>query len=163
MNAFKFQVERIDHCSSKPFEKLIAAFEEKCPLGELARLNQLATSRASKSDIEQTVGSMAGDLGFMHMAKIDQGSLVSLLGKPRKMTAYTLGNPVIASQMYEICPEVGLYAPLRVLIYEDHNGVAHITYDKPSSLLQQFQHDRIGGVARALDDKMESLAKFVVA
>lgn len=162
MNTYRFQVERIDHSSSKPFEKLVAAFEEKCPLGEVAALTQLAIKQSSKSEIEKAVEGMTGELGFMHLVKIDQGPLVSLLGKRKRMTLYYLGNPVIANQMFEVHPEIGLYAPLRALIYEDYSGVAHFTYDRPASILQQFQNERTMAVGRLLDDKMAKLAESVV-
>jgi len=162
MDTYKFQVERVDHSSAKPFEKLVTAFEEKCPLGEVAALTQLAVRQASKPEIEKAVEGMTGELGFMALVKIDQGPLVSLLGKPKRMTLYYLGNPVIANQMFEIHPEIGLYAPLRALIYEDYSGVAHFTYDRPTSMLQQFQHERTAAVGRLLDDKMAKLAESVV-
>ena len=36
-----------------------------------------------------------------------------------------------------------LYAPLRVLIYENEEGKTCVEYDRPSSLFGQFGNDRI--------------------
>jgi uncharacterized protein (DUF302 family) len=74
------------------------------------------------------------------------------------MSLYLIGNPVLANRMYEQDPAVGLYAPLRASIYEDKEGKCHITYELPSSLLEQFRNEEIRVVARLLDGKMESLA-----
>ena len=51
----------------------------------------------------------------------------------------------------------GLYAPLRVLVYEDDRGRTCLEYDKPSSLFGQFNDDRIASVASVLDRKLEDL------
>jgi uncharacterized protein (DUF302 family) len=53
----------------------------------------------------------------------------------------------------------GLYAPLRVLIYEDDQGKTCLEYDKPSSLLGQFGDDKIAAVANMLDNKLEDLVR----
>lgn len=53
----------------------------------------------------------------------------------------------------------GLYAPLRVLIYEDDQGKTHLEYDKPSSLFGQFGDDKIVSVASTLDHKLKDLVR----
>ena len=60
--------------------------------------------------------------------------------------------------MYDQRPAVGLYAPLRALIYEDEQGICFLTYERPSTLLEQFNNDEIRAVARMLDQRMEQLA-----
>ena len=52
-----------------------------------------------------------------------------------------------------------LYAPLRVLIYEDEHGKTCVEYDKPSSLFGQFNDDRVNATAAMLDEKMAALAE----
>jgi uncharacterized protein (DUF302 family) len=49
----------------------------------------------------------------------------------------------------------GLYAPLRVLLYEDDEGKSCVEYDKPSSLLGQFGNAEVTKVAAMLDRKLE--------
>ncbi len=162
MNMYRFEVERFDYPSSKrTFEQVIAAFEQKVPAADLAQFAQLVASKAPATEIETAVEAMVGDLGFLHLAKLDQGPLVSLLGKRKRMTVYLLGNPVLANTMFEHRPEIGLYAPLRASIYEDDRGVTHFTYDRPSTLLQQFQNNDVTSVAQLLDDRMSKLAEYV--
>jgi uncharacterized protein (DUF302 family) len=102
-----------------------------------------------------------GGLEFIILGKTDQGPLASLLGKPKKMTSYLIGNPVLANRMYEQHPAVGLYAPLRASIYQDDQGISHFTYDRPSTLLAQFENTQIQVVGKMLDEKMASLADFL--
>ena len=161
MNTTRFEVERFDYPSSKTFEQVIAALEQQVPRADLPKLSQLVVLQAPAGEIEKTVQAMVGDLGFMHFAKLDQGPLVSLLGKQKRLTVYLLGNPVLANRMFEHRPDVGLYAPLRASVYEDDRGVAHLTYDRPSTLLQQFNQEDVTAVARMLDDRMAKLAERV--
>jgi uncharacterized protein (DUF302 family) len=63
--------------------------------------------------------------------------------------------------MFEHHPEIGLYAPLRASIYVDARGATHFTYDRPSTLLQQFAHEDVKAVAQMLDERMSKLAEHV--
>ena len=136
----------------------MAAFEKSIPAADLSVFAKLVSAGAGAGEIEQSVREMVGDLGFITLAKINQGPLVSRLGKSKKITTYLIGNPVLANRMYEEDPSTGLYAPLRVALYEDYAGVTHVTYDQPSSLLCQFANANIRDVAQILDQKMSGLA-----
>ena len=50
-----------------------------------------------------------------------------------------------------------LYAPLRVLLYENEQGKTYVEYDKPSSLFGQFGNAKVTEVATMLDQKLEQL------
>jgi uncharacterized protein (DUF302 family) len=151
-------VERIDVGLDGSFSETTALFEQKVPRADLSRFAQLVTSEATPQQVEDTVRNMAGDLEFMVLARIDAGPLVSRLGRPKKMTVFLIGNPAIANRMYEEDPATGLYAPLRVELYEDYGGRVHFTYDLPSSLLRQFHNVKIDQVAELLDAKLLALA-----
>lgn len=83
--------------------------------------------------------------------KRDHGVLVGLYGKARDAVQYEIGNPLTASTMTRYRLAAGLYAPLRVIIYEKDDGGSCIEYDLPSSLFGQFGDDRVVEVARGLD------------
>jgi hypothetical protein len=50
----------------------------------------------------------------------------------------------------------GLYAPLSLLVAADEGGTT-LEYDRPSTLLGQFEDPGIDEVARELDEKMAAL------
>src|SRR5262249_32366286 len=75
--------------------------------------------------------------------------------RPRKAIQYLVGNPLIALQMTRRNLGAGLYAPLRVLIYEE-DGKTFVEYDKASSLFGQFKDPHIDAVASTLDQKLEA-------
>ena len=100
---------------------------------------------------------MAGPSGFMLFGTNDHGTLLHLAGQKRKAVQYVVGNPLFALQMTQHDIRASLYAPLRVLIYEDGQGKTCVEYDRPSSLFGQFGNDRIAPTAAMLDKKLEAL------
>jgi uncharacterized protein (DUF302 family) len=75
---------------------------------------------------------------------------------------YLIGNPLIANRMFEHDPAAAQYVPLRVSLYEDYEGKAHFTYERPSRALEQFADEEIRAVAQTLDDKLSRLAAQLV-
>jgi uncharacterized protein (DUF302 family) len=156
-----FHVERVDVETRHGFAHVVAALERRVPVGDAVTLGELARSRVSAAQIETAVQAMVGDLGLMILAKLEQGALVSLLGKPKKLSTYLIGNPVLANRMFERNPAVGGYAPLRATVYEDYAGNTHFTYERPSTSLSQFDDAEIRAVARVLDEKMARLTAYL--
>ena len=93
----------------------------------------------------------------MLFATHNHGALLRLAGQRQKAIQYVVGNPLIALQMTQHDIRAGLYVPLRVLLYENDEGQTCVEYDRPSSLLGQFQNGRIASVAGMLDRKLEAL------
>ena len=100
---------------------------------------------------------MAGPSGFMLFRTSDHGALLRLAGQTRKAVQYLLGNPLFAVRMTQHDIRAGLYAPLRVLVYEDEGGKTCVEYDRPSSLFGQFGNASVTEVAAMLDRKLEQL------
>ena len=93
----------------------------------------------------------------MLFATHNHGALLRLAGQQRKAIQYVVGNPLFALQMTQHDIRASLYAPLRVLIYENDEGKTCVEYDRPSSLFGQFANDRIAPTAAMLDRKLEAL------
>jgi uncharacterized protein (DUF302 family) len=92
---------------------------------------------------------------------VDHSFLLSLRGKTSRATQYTIGNPLLATKMTHYLPEAGLYAPLKVVIYEDEEGRAFVAYDGFVSLLAQYQRVEMTQVARVVEQKLEALIAAV--
>lgn len=162
MKKFRFDGERVEVTSTKTFSETIAAFEHRIPMADSSAFARLVAADANTREIEDVVDGMVGDLGFLILAKLDQGPLVSLMGKKKKMTVYLIGNPVLANRMFERNPAIGVYAPLRVSVYEGPDGKTRVTYDRPSTLLEQFGDEDVKSVARMLDENMSRLTKDLI-
>jgi uncharacterized protein (DUF302 family) len=100
---------------------------------------------------------MAGAEDLMLFQVLDHGGLMVLYGKARKAKQYVLGNPLTASQMTRHDIRAGLYAPLRLLVFEAEDGSLSVEYDLPSSLFGQFKNEAVTEVARGLDVKVDRL------
>jgi uncharacterized protein (DUF302 family) len=156
MNDSRFTVDHVRLATDKPFEEVARAFER-----QLGRFDpDVYKSLAAGGDAEGAkakIEAMAGPSGFMLFGTNDHGALLRLVGQKRKAVQYVVGNPLFALQMTQHDIRAGLYAPLRVLLYEDERGRTCLEYDKPSSLFGQFSDHRIAPVAAMLDRKLEAL------
>ena len=81
--------------------------------------------------------------------------MLRVTGHARKAVQYDIGNPLIATRMTQHELPASLYAPLRVVLYENEAGHAVFEYDRPSSLFGQFGDERVTVVARELDASLE--------
>jgi uncharacterized protein (DUF302 family) len=118
----------------------------------------------SQQNFDQTVShlkSAVGPGGMMIMATVDQGNMLSMTGLKLKATLFLVGNPTVGKKVFEQNHGAGLYMPLRVYIYEDKDGRTYVSYDKPSSLLAQFDNQEINQTAAMLDQKLEGLVHMV--
>jgi len=161
MNESRFMVDHVRLESGKPFEDVAKAFER-----QLGRFDpDVAKPLIAGGDIEGArarIEAMAGPSGFLLFGTTDHGTLLRIVGQKRKAIQYVVGNPLFALQMTQHGIRAGLYAPLRVLLYENEEGKTCVEYDKPSSLFGQFNDDRIASVASMLDRKLEALVAAAV-
>ncbi len=117
----------------------------------------------SAHSFEQTVDKLkeaVGQGGMMVMARVDQGHMLSMTGLNLKATLFLVGNPTVGKKLFDQNHGVGLYVPLRVFVYENADGKTFVSYDKPSSLLEQFNDKQIDMVAGMLDQKIQGLAQM---
>ncbi|HEY2476180.1 MAG TPA: DUF302 domain-containing protein [Candidatus Cybelea sp.] len=81
----------------------------------------------------------------------DHGGLLGIYGQARRAVQYEIGNPLTASTMTRDNLAAALYAPLRIVLYENDDGGSRFEYDLPSSLFGQFGDERITEVGLGLD------------
>lgn len=104
--------------------------------------------------VKQHLTKVAGDTGLMIFGQQEHGKLLMLKGKRAKVIQYIIGNPLTAVEMTQHDIRAALYAPLRVIFYEDDYGVLYAEYDLPSSLFGQFANEEILAVSKELDKKL---------
>ena len=156
MNDSHFTVDHVRLTTDKPFEKVTKAFEAQ--LGKYdGDERRAATASEDTEEAKAKIAAMAGPSGFMLFGTSDHGALLRLAGQKRKAIQYVVGNPLIALQMTQHDIRASLYAPMRVLIYENEEGKTCVEYDRPSSLFGQFGNTEISAVAVMLDGKLEAL------
>ena len=152
-------IEHIVVVSDRSYERVIEALEAQ--LGPRADWEKIARalgmSNASWEQAVQIVEQQLGTSGFTILSKIEPGALLRLSGKPTRATQYAIGNPLLAIQMIEHAPEAALYAPLRLVVYENRAGKAVVAYERFTSQLAQYPNPEIAPVAQLVEQKPEEL------
>lgn len=156
MNAVKvtsrsITVEHVTIVSSLTFGEARRKLEEALP-----KLDPRIVEDLTSGD-ERKVGSyeQAGPQLSIFLDR-DYGALLKIVGRARDAIQYEIGNPVTASKMTRHCLAAALYAPLRVVLFENEEGRGVFEYDKPSSLFGQFGDDHVTEVGRYLDATLEA-------
>jgi uncharacterized protein (DUF302 family) len=161
MNVTRITVEHIRVVAEKPFDQVAKAFEQ-----QLGQFNEETyKSLAAGEDVEKVrskLEAMVGPSGFMRFRTSDHGSLLRLVGQKKKALQYLVGNPLFAIQMTQHDIRASLYAPLRVLLYENEHGKTCVEYDKPTSLFGQFGNAKVTDVSTMLDRKLEQLVATAI-
>jgi uncharacterized protein (DUF302 family) len=89
----------------------------------------------------------------------DHGALLQIAGGIRNALQYDIGNPLTASKMTRHQLPAALYAPLRVVLFEDEQGRGIFEYDRPSSFFGQYGDERVTEVGRYLDAALEAVLR----
>ncbi len=144
------QVEHITIETTKKFADVEAALESAIP-----QLNPAMLEALVKGDEPRVKALEGGALLFIFL-KRDHGAILQIAGRPSKATQYEIGNPLTATRMTRHQLPAALYAPLRVIMYENAAGGTRFEYDKPSDLFGQFGDDEVTAVGRELDVELES-------
>ncbi len=152
-------IEHIVVVSDRSYERVIEALEAQ--LGPRADWEKIAralnTPTTSWEEAHQIIEQQLGTSGFTILSKIEPGALLRLSGKPTRATQYAIGNPLLAIQMIEHAPEAALYAPLRLVVYENRAGKAVVAYERFTSQLAQYPNPEIAPVAQLVEQKLEEL------
>ena len=146
------QVEHVRIEAAKPFEAVKAALESLAP-----PLDPEIPEALRQGDIERAKEALQRGPQLAIFSARDHGGLLRIVGLARKAVQYEIGNPLTASRMTQHQLRASLYAPLRVLLYENEAGRAVFEYDRPSSLFGQFGDERVTAVGCELDAQLESV------
>lgn len=149
-------VNHIVVSSDRLYEQVKASLEAQLDvLGNTDELvQQLGAAKATWDQVKQAIEKRLGTSIF---SKVEQGQLLSFAGRPRRVIQYSIGNPLLAIQMIEYAPEVALYAPLRLAVYESEHGKTFVTYDRFTSLLAPYQRAEIKAIPQLVEEKLEQL------
>jgi len=146
------QAEHVAIEATKPYEAVKAALEALVP-----PLDPAISEALRRGDIVRANEALYRGPELAIFSARDHGGLLRTAGLVRKTVQYEIGNPLTATEMTRHQLPAALYAPLRVLLYENEAGRAVFEYDRPSSLFGQFGDERVTAVGRELDAKLESV------
>ena len=139
-------VEHIRIESAKSFADVRAALERTVP-----HLDPSLVKALDAGDVPRAIQEKKEGPELSIFQSRDHGAILQIDGKARNALQYDIGNPVTASLMTRHRLAAALYAPIRVVLYENDAGHGVFEYDQPSTTFGQFGDERVTAVARGLD------------
>jgi uncharacterized protein (DUF302 family) len=147
-------VEHIRISSERPFADVRRKLEDTVPKVDTGIAEALRSGDQERAKDYEETGPKLSIFG-----QRDHGALVQITGKRRNALQYDIGNPLTASKMTRHQLSAALYAPLRVVLFEDAQGRGLFEYDKPSSFFGQYGDERVTDVGRFLDGALEAVLR----
>jgi hypothetical protein len=152
-----FNVAHVRISSTRPFDDVKAALESRLHTIDIPRAMPFM-QRGDMAGARAEMQKQASPAGLMILYSLDHGLALAMEGHgPRKAVAYGIGHPLIAMTMNARNLGAGLYAPIRVMLYEGIDRTAVIEYDQPSSSFAVFGDSDINVVASRLDVSLREL------
>lgn len=154
-NAVVFQstivVDHVTIQSRHAFDVVKAKLETLFPQLDGAIMKHLENGEA-----EQAMQRMEAGPPLSIFTARDHGDVLMAIGLQRRAIQYEIGNPLTASKMTRHQIATALYAPIRVLLREDTDGVVAFEYDRPASMFGQFSDPDVDSVAQSLDHHLQA-------
>jgi uncharacterized protein (DUF302 family) len=152
INSKTIPVEHISIISRKPYDDVRAALEKRVSvLGY--RIRQLLKD-GHIDELRSALKDVAGTDGLVIHYTAIHGEWLRLKGRQKNVVAYLIGNVLSAVEMTNTHFGAALYAPLRIVLYENEMGGCTFEYDKPSTLFSQYGEAAIDAVAKSLDERL---------
>ena len=147
-------IEHIRISSGRPFAEVRRYLEGVVPKLDTGIAEALGSGDQKRANDYEQTGPKLSIFG-----ERDHGALLQIVGRRRNALQYEIGNPLTASKMTRHQLPAALYAPLRVVLFEDEQGRGVFEYDKPSSFFGQFRDERVTEVGRYLDVALEDVLR----
>jgi hypothetical protein len=150
-------VEHIKISSGRPFAEVRRRLEGALPKLDASIVKALRSGDQKRAkDYEETGPKLS------IFEERDHGALLEIYGSRGNAIQYEIGNPLTASKMTRYQLSAALYAPLRVVLFEDEQGRGVFEYDRPSSFFGQYGDNRVTEVGRYLDGALVSALREAV-
>jgi Domain of unknown function DUF302 len=144
-------VEHIRISSERSFAEVRQKLEDTLP-----KLDAIIADALGSGDQKRATDYEVNAPKLSIFEQRDHGALLQIVGRKCNAIQYEIGNPLTASKMTRYKLPAALYAPLRVVLFEDERGKGVFEYDKPSSFFGQFGDERVTKVGRDLDVELET-------
>ena len=148
-------VEHVTVTSGKPYSAVKLDLEAR--LGRLDDAIRTLLKAGDTDALKAALTKAAGKDGLViHYVGV-HGDWLILKGAKGNVTEYFIGNILSAVEMTSANYAAGLYAPLRIVLYESPRGGSTVEYDRPSTQLGQYHSAAIDAMGRSLDERLDKL------
>jgi len=150
--------DHVDLVSSKDFETTVADLAAQLGRSSTQELMDRLAAAMAWDDYAAQCDALSGPSGLVGVGTLDWGAMLSLSGIPTKARCFIIGNPATAQKLLSAGgPQLGLYLPTRILVYEDKEGWVHVAYDR-LPLMAPSQGSGLSAIASAIDQHLQDLA-----
>ena len=147
-------VEHIRISSRRPFAEVRRKLEGTVPKLDTGIAEVLRSGDQERAKIYENNGPR-----LSIFEERDHGSLLQIWGRRRNAVQYEIGNPLTASKMTRHQLPAALYAPLRVVLFQNEQGRGIFEYDRPSSFFSQYGDEGVTEVGLYLDAALEAVLR----
>src|SRR5271155_993310 len=148
------EVEHIRISTGRPFAEVRRKLESAAPRLDTGIAEALRSGDQKRAKDYEDNGPKLSIFG-----ERDHGALLQIAGGRRNALQYDIGNPLTASKMTRYQLPAALYAPLRVVLFEDEQGRGIFEYDRPSSFFGQFGDEHVTEVGSYLDATLAAVLR----
>lgn len=145
--------------SAKPFEQAVKDLEAELGKASTELLGNRLSAAKNFAELTAEMEPLAGRSGLITVAELNWGKVMSRVPVGMKARLFVIGNPLTAKKLLEAGgPEVGLYLPTKIYVYQDKQGVTQVTYDKLAPVMAQYKNPQLNAVAEQIDGVLAKLA-----
>jgi uncharacterized protein (DUF302 family) len=153
----------VDVTSAKQFMQVVK--DLRAELGKASTdvlMDKLSASKTFAEFVEE-IEPLAGRSNLIEVGALNWGKVMSRVPIEMKAQHIIIGNPLTARKLLEAGgPEVGLYLPTKMYVYEDSAGISHVSYDRLSPALARFNNDAVNTIAAVIDGILARLCTSAV-
>jgi uncharacterized protein (DUF302 family) len=153
----------VDVTSAKQFMQVVK--DLRAELGKASTemlMDKLSASKTFAEFVEE-IEPLAGRSNLIEVGALNWGKVMSRVPIEMKAQHIIIGNPLTARKLLEAGgPQVGLYLPTKMYVYEDSAGISHVSYDRLSPALARFNNDAVNTIAGVIDGILARLCTSAV-
>lgn len=155
---------RVDVATDKPFDTVVTDLRAELGRASTATLMEHLAASSTFEDFSAEMTALAGSSNLIEVAFLDWGGVLTLAGTRTRAKLFVIGNPLTATKLLSAGgPDVGLYLPTKIFVYEDADGTTHVSYDRFGPILSGRGNEQLTKVAGVIDGVLAGLAAAAVA
>lgn len=145
--------------SHKPFAQAVKDLQAELGKASTEVLMTKLSSSKTFEEFTEEIELLAGRSNLIEVGFLNWGKVMSRAEISMKAQLFVIGNPLTARKLLEAGgPEVGLYLPTKIFVFEDSDGQTQISYDEIAPALAHLGNPKVDAVAAAIDRILAKLA-----
>ena len=159
MSVTNFNNKHVVLFSAKPFTQAIKDIQAEMGRANTETLGEKLSASKDFAEFTEEMEFLAGRSNFINVALLNWGKVMAKVPLGMKAVLFVIGNPFTARKLLEADgPEVGLYLPTKIYVYEDNEGHTQVTYDQIVPVMAPYGNPQLDAVATVIDKALANLA-----